>query len=619
MGNRLDDINNPGDLKELTNIQLREIAEEIRDFLIKHVSQTGGHLASNLGIVELTLALHKVFNLPEDKIVWDVGHQSYVHKIITGRKDEFDNLRKLNGISGFPKTSESEYDSFNTGHSSTSISAAMGMAKARDLAGKNHHVIAVIGDGALTGGMAYEALNHAGQEECKLIVVLNDNQMSIVHNVGSMAKYLNRIRSKPSYYKVKVKTERFLRKIPLIGEFLAKLIYRIKGSLKYFFVPGMLFEELGFSYLGPINGYSLEELTSAFQRAKSFDRPILLHVYTKKGKGYSFAEENPDEYHGVSKFDVTTGNSSMPKSDDVSLSKCFGNQLCKIASQNKKVVAISAAMALGTGLMDYAYRYPKRFFDVGIAEQHAVTFAAGMASQGYRPVVAIYSTFLQRAYDQILHDVCLQNLSVVFCLDRSGIVGRDGETHHGIFDLSYLSHMPNMAIMAPSSPKMLEEMLNYAVNKHNGPITLRYPKAIANYPTAPFRFGKAEILQEGSDVTLISVGDMLEIALETIKIAKNISIELIDLRTVKPVDMETIQESADKTKKVIVLENNCTSGGAGSIIQSELKQAQVLKIGFPVDHVPSHGSNEELFRQYGLDKDAIAQEIKRFIGENSNA
>ena len=597
----LENINSPKDLRTLTTRDMDSLAEEIREFLITTVAQTGGHLASNLGVVELTLALHKVFNSPEDKIVWDVGHQSYVHKILTGRRGEFHTLRKYDGISGFPKRHESEHDVFDTGHSSTSISAALGLAKARDLSGGINSVIAVIGDGALTGGMAYEALNHAGHSATKLMVVLNDNQMSITKNIGSMSAYLNKIRTEPYYYKFKTNIEQLLYKIPKIGSDMANFAKKSKDGLKHLILPGTLFEELGFKYLGPIDGHDINSLITAFLRAKSLKEPVLLHVCTTKGKGYEYAENRPDRFHGVPTFDVETGMANGKKGKKLSTSQFFGHKLCNMALKDDKLVAITAAMDKGTGLTPFFRDFPDRAFDVDIAEQHAVTFAAGLASGGMKPVVAIYSTFLQRAYDQVLHDVCLQNLPVVFAIDRAGIVGEDGETHHGIYDLSYLSHMPNMSILAPATIKQLGEMLEYAAG-HNGPIAIRYPKSLTEDNGNSFEYGKVKVIKKGKSATIIAVGSMLETAL-----AAEGDAEVISLTTVTPLDIKTIEKSAKKTKKVIVLEDNCSHGGAGSLIESALKDFNVVKLGFPVGAIPTHGKNDEIFKEFGLDAKSVSK------------
>jgi 1-deoxy-D-xylulose-5-phosphate synthase len=610
-------VNQPADIKDLTHEQLQQLAREIREYLIESVSKTGGHLASNLGVVELTLALHSVFNTPYDKIVWDVGHQAYVHKMLTGRKDKFDTLRQLNGISGFPKTSESEHDSFNTGHSSTSISAALGMARARDLNSEKNSVIAVIGDGALTGGMAFEALNDAGMSNTDLIVVLNDNEMSIDKNVGGLSSCLSRIRTQPIYFKVQRDIDLLLHKIPTFGKRVATTIKRAKGSIKYLMLPGMFFEELGFKYIGPIDGHNINELKRILNKAKGLKGPILIHALTQKGKGYSHAEEKPDVFHGISPFVIETGETKKnPHAKDYSA--VFGEALVDIARENKKVVAITAAMPCGTGLSKFAECFPERFFDVGIAEQHGATMAAGLAIEGMKPVFAVYSSFLQRAYDQVIHDVCAQNLPVVFAIDRAGIVGNDGETHQGVFDLSYLSHVPNMSIVAPKDYDELRQMLKFCID-FDGPIAIRYPRGQAQElglnKHQPIEYGKAEVLQQGNDLTLIACGKMVGTALKTARelIKQGISAEVINARFVKPLDEHTILSSAKKTNNVITIEDNMISGGFGNMVlqlisKSDLPDVKVTNLGYP-DEFIQHGNTDELQKMYGLDAESITQKI----------
>jgi len=605
----LGNINNPSDIKKLNSNNLSELAEEIREFLIYSVSKTGGHLASNLGVVELTIALHRVFSTPTDKIIWDVGHQSYVHKILTGRCKDFDKLRKYGGISGFPRCAESEHDAFDAGHSSTSISAALGFARARDLNKQNNSVIAVIGDGSLSGGLAYEGLNNAGRIKTNFIVILNDNEMSISKNVGGMSKYLNKLRTAPLYFRAKKDIDILLNKIPKYGATISHTLEKTKNSIRSLIMQGSIFEELGFTYLGPIDGHDISQMIDVFKRAKTIKGPVLLHIYTKKGKGYSYAEDEPDKFHGIGKFNIDTGVQNGKITEYVSTSKVFGDTLIDIAKNNKNVVAVTAAMPDGTGLKEYSKMYKNRFFDVGIAEQHAVTFAGGLSKCGIVPVVAIYSTFLQRAYDQIFHDIALQNLHVVFAIDRAGLVGEDGETHHGIYDLSYLTHIPNIAVLAPSSPNMLSEMLDYAINKHAGPIAIRYPKVILDtHSEISFEFGKANVATQGSKITLVAVGNMLEIARLAAKISGE-SVEVIDIRTVKPLDSETIIKSANKTGKVIVLEDNVKIGGAGSLIES-IVNVPVIKLGYK-DEPVTHGSLSILYELNGVDAEAVSQVIKR--------
>jgi len=621
LGNILDRVNSPEDIKNLNPDELNELATEIRKFLIDKVSKTGGHLASNLGVVELTLALHRVFNSPYDKIVWDVGHQSYVHKIITGRKDQFDTLRKLGGLSGFPKTCESEHDAFNTGHSSTSISAALGMAKARDINKENSSVVAVIGDGALTGGMAFEALNNAGRYPNNFIVILNDNEMSISKNVGGLSKYLSKIRTEPFYFKVKEDIDIMLNKIPAIGKSAAKALGRVKGSIKYMIVPGIIFEELGFKYLGPVDGHNITEIEKLLTISKTIKGPVLIHVCTQKGKGYTYAEENPDLFHGIAPFEIETGevkSQSGPGYSDV-----FGSEIINIAKKDDKVVAITAAMPNGTGLEPFSKKFPERFFDVGIAEQHAVTFAAGLASGGLKPVVAIYSTFLQRAYDQVIHDVALQNLHVVFAIDRAGIVGEDGETHQGIYDISFLNHIPNMTILAPCDYAEFSLMLNYAIEEHNGPVAIRYPrgKGVEKLlDTEPIKFGKALLVREGSDITIAAVGNKVETALKVADILEkmDISCDVIYFRFIKPIDEKLLINSVLKTKHLITIEDNAIAGGFGSRLLETMNQKGIYiktkMFGYPDQFIP-HGSKNELQSIYRLDEQAIVNEAVKLLNK----
>jgi len=615
LGSILDGVNSPNDIKKLDVQQLEMLSQEIREFLIEKVSKTGGHIASNLGVVELTLALHKVFNSPEDKIVWDVGHQSYVHKIVTGRKDKFDTLRQFRGISGFPKTKESPHDSFNTGHSSTSISAALGIAKARDIKKEKHSVIAVIGDGALTGGMAFEALNNAGKSPNNFIVVLNDNEMSIAKNVGGLSNYLSKIRTEPIYFKVKEDIDVILNKIPAIGKSAAKALDRVKGTIKYMIMPGVIFEELGFTYLGPIDGHNIPELIKVMSRARKIKGPVFVHVCTQKGKGYKPAENSPHVFHGISPFEIESGE--VIKNGGPDYSKIFGEHLVKLGKQDEKIVAITAAMPHGTGLDPFSKVFPGRFFDVGIAEQHAVTFAAGMAQSGLKPVVALYSSFLQRAYDQVLHDVAIQNLHVVFAVDRAGIVGEDGETHQGVFDISFLSHIPNMTILAPCDYSELRDMLEYAVESHCGPIAIRYPRGRGEeklFDTAPIKPGQAVRVAEGNSITIIAAGNMVNnavIAGETLK-KHGIYADIINARSIKPLDSRLIINSASRTGKVVTIEDNTVIGGFGSMIMSLLIEnninAEIKVMGLP-DRLIEHGSQAELRRKYKLDPDSIVTEI----------
>ncbi|NPV28548.1 MAG: 1-deoxy-D-xylulose-5-phosphate synthase [Firmicutes bacterium] len=616
----LERIESPSDLRSLTFAELEALAREIRAYLLDTVSRTGGHLAPNLGVVELTIALHRVFDSPRDKIIWDVGHQCYVHKILTGRRKQFSTLRQYGGLSGFPKARESEHDSFGTGHSSTSISAALGFALARDLKKENYAVVAVIGDGALTGGMAFEAMNHAGHLGTRLIVVLNDNEMSIANNVGALSGYLSRLRTDPLYHRSKEEIEEVLRRIPNIGPRMVRAVERFKDSLKYLLVSGMLFEELGFTYLGPIDGHNLRLLSLTLERAKGLPGPVLIHVYTKKGKGYPPAERNPDKFHGLGPFNLETGE-PLSSGPAPTFTQTFGECLIRIARENPGVVAITAAMPDGTGLTEFARKFPDRFFDVGIAEQHAVTLAAGLAKSGCRPVVAIYSTFLQRAYDQILHDVALQKLPVIFALDRGGLVGEDGETHQGIFDLSYLRHIPGMILMAPKDQNELVELLWSALN-YEGPVAIRYPRGAGfalnvNLDPPPARLspGQGELLREGKDFVIVAVGPSVYTALKAAEVLaeQGKDVAVINSRFVKPLDEALILSWAERTKRVLTLEENVRAGGFGSAVLEFLAdrgfRGEVVRIGIP-DCFVEHGAPEILRRQYGLDVDGVIDFIR---------
>ncbi|GAB6156907.1 1-deoxy-D-xylulose-5-phosphate synthase [Desulfotomaculum varum] len=615
MTSLLKNIYSPQDLQNLSLKQLEELAAEIRQRIIETVSVTGGHLAPNLGVVELTLALHRVFNSAVDRIIWDVGHQSYVHKLLTGRQNRFATLRQYGGISGFPKPSESIHDAFATGHSSTSVSAALGMALARDLNGETYDVVAVIGDGSLTGGMAFEAMNHAGHLKTNIIVVLNDNEMSIAPNVGALSGYLSRLRTDPKYSKSKDEIAELLQKLPH-GNKLLKVVDRLKDSLKYLVVPGMLFEELGFTYLGPVDGHDIKAVMTLLQQAKSVNGPVLVHVLTRKGKGYRPAEENPDRFHGVGPFDVATGK--VKKAGGApSYTEVFGQTLVKLARQDYKIVGITAAMPSGTGLQDFAKEFPQRYFDVGIAEQHAVTMAAGLATAGYRPVAAIYSTFLQRAYDQVLHDVCLQNLPVTFALDRGGLVGDDGPTHHGVFDIAYLRHIPNMVIMSPKDENELQHMLKTAVT-YNGPVAVRYPRGQGlgvplDEEMHCLPIGRAEVLREGSDLLLLAVGNMVAEAMAAAEelSRRGIAAAVINARYVKPLDEELILAYAGKIKNIITIEEHVLMGGFGSAVLELLQWAGlpdvlVKPMGLP-DEFVEHGKQSILRQQYGLTAEGIVE------------
>jgi 1-deoxy-D-xylulose-5-phosphate synthase len=616
-------INTPDDLKNLTYDELGILAEEIRLFLLDTVSKTGGHIASNLGVVELTLALHKVLNAPLDKIIWDVGHQTYVHKILTGRKDSFESLRQFGGIAGFPKTQESEYDIFNTGHSSTSVSAALGMARARDLNREDYTVAAVIGDGALSGGMALEALNDAGISRTNLLVILNDNGMSIAPNVGGLSRYLSRLRIRPFYYKTRESMQAFFDSLPNSGRRLRKFLHKVKSSVKSMFIPSMFFEDLGFRYFGPIDGHDIKEMVRVFEQGKTMKGPVLVHVVTVKGKGYKFAEENPGIYHGVAPFVIESGQ--VVNSRNKNYSGVFGKKMCELAKQDNKIIAITAAMTDGTGLTQFRELYPKRFFDVGIAEQHAVTLAAGLAMGGAKPVVAIYSTFLQRAYDQILHDVALQNLKVVFAIDRAGVVGDDGETHQGIYDISFLYTIPNMTILSPASPNELKNMLDYAIFEHQGPVAVRYPKGSGHEfdgSDTPIEFGKGMVLKEGTSVTLIGVGKVMNNIFEAAQLleSEGISCEIINPRFLRPADDELILKSAGKTNKVVVVQDVIQEGGCGAYVTVLINNARIgaytKVIGLP-DKGIEHGKTELIYKKYGLDPQGIkAAIIKEFYTNN---
>ena len=607
-------INSPEDIKRLNLIQLQQLVQEIRQEIIDTVAQNGGHLASNLGVAELTLALHYVFNTPADKIVWDVGHQCYTHKLLTGRRTKFHTLRKFGGLNGFPSPEESLYDIFATGHSSTSISAALGLALARDLNQETFHVIAVIGDGALTGGMAFEALNHAGHLQTRLIIILNDNEMSIAPNVGALSGYLSRLRADPKYLRRKEEIEQILRKLPAIGPKMVKIGERLKESIKHLMVPGTFFEELGFTYFGPIDGHNLEELISLFQRIQTIKKPVLIHLMTRKGKGYLPAEANADKFHGVGPLELT-GKKPDRKNNPVSYTEVFGRTLVDLAQEKKEIVAVTAAMASGTGLIYFAQAFPGRLFDVGIAEQHAVTLSAGLATGGLKPVVAIYSTFLQRAYDQILIDVCLQNIPVTFAVDRGGLVGEDGATHHGIFDYTYLRSMPNMIVMAPADEDELRHMLKTAL-EYPGPAALRYPrgpgqgKPMLGEPVN-LTIGKAKVLREGDDLTLLAAGSMVLLATEAANNLAKLGIEaaVINARFIKPLDEETILAYALKTKKIITIEENILAGGFGAAVLELLSTKNLFNIsvkclGLPVQFIP-HGNRETLLSFCGLTADQV--------------
>lgn len=608
----LNNITNPKDLKKLNYEDKKELAEEIRSYIIDVVSKNGGHLASNLGVVELTIALHSIFDTPKDKIIWDVGHQTYVHKILTGRKNQMKTLRRLDGISGFPKTTESEYDCFNTGHSSTSISAALGMARARDILNENYKVIAVIGDGALTGGMAEEALNDAGASKSNIIVVLNDNEMSISKNVGGISLLLGKMRTKNVYTKANEKVRVRMGNIPKVGNKIVKLTSRIKNSIKQIFISKMYFEDIGYTYLGPVDGNDIEAVEEILEQSKKCKGPVLVHVVTKKGKGYKPAEKNPSKFHGTAPFDKKTGEVLKVKSKDYS--KVFGEKLVEIAKNDNRIVAITAAMADGTGLSEFKKKYPKRFFDVGIAEQHAIGMAAGMAKSGLIPVVPIYSSFYQRAYDQVIHDVCMQNLHVIMCADRAGIVGNDGETHQGLLDMASFSIVPNMTIMAPKDFKELEQMMDFAVN-FNGPILIRYPRGgegkVKLKCNEKIVLGESELLKGGSDVTIIAIGKMVEKAVEVAdKFSKiGVDAEIINARFLKPFDENKIIESIEKTKNVITIEDGFIKGGLATTVNELIAKNGIIDVNIENcgydDEFVKQGSVQELEQINGLDCNSI--------------
>ncbi|MBU3155236.1 1-deoxy-D-xylulose-5-phosphate synthase [Clostridium estertheticum] len=620
MSKILENFNDINEIKKMTIQELDDFAKEIRDFLIEKVSKTGGHLASNLGVVELTLSLYNVFDFDKDKLIWDVGHQSYVHKILTGRKDKFDLLRNYGGLSGFPKREESKYDVFEAGHSSTSISAGAGIARARDLQKGDYNVISVIGDGALTGGMSFEALNDIGFRKTKMIIVLNDNQMSISKNVGGMSRYLSQFRIDPTYNRIKKEINSTLRKIPSVGDGMINSIQKIKNGIKQVVVPGMLFENMGITYLGPIDGHDIKEISKVLKLAKKTDGPVIIHVITKKGKGYKFAEEQPNKFHSMGPFNPSNGE--LCSSHKESYSEAFGEQIVTLAKENKNIVAITAAMPEGTGLESFSKKFSNRLFDVGIAEQHAVTMAAGMASQGLKPIFAVYSTFLQRAYDQILHDVCIQKLPVIFAIDRAGIVGQDGETHQGIFDLSYLSHIPNMTIMAPKCIGELKTMLTFAV-KQDYPIAIRYPRGGDNpnvkmSPINDFTRGKWETLLGGGKIAFIATGKMVQNAILVREKLLNMGIEatVVNACFIKPIDKTLLLDLVDKKYSLVTIEDNIVHGGLGSLVleyvNSLNKKARVINLGFNDEFVP-HGSVDILYKLYKLDVDGIFDSILKLV------
>lgn len=615
----IDKIESPNDIKNLNENQLEKLCQEIRECLINTVSDCGGHLASNLGVVELTVALHRTFDAPNDKIVWDVGHQSYVHKILTGRLNRLNTLRSDGGLSGFCSPEESEYDVCRTGHSSTSVSMALGLAQAREIRGKDYKVCAVIGDGAFTGGLAFEAINNAGASKTKMMIVLNDNEMSIDENVGSFPKFLAKARTNPKYTASKKKVSSALLKYQHGGKTAVNFIHNIKNRIKNFVAPNLFFEELGITYLGPVDGHSIKDMEELFKRAVNYEGPVMVHVITKKGRGYLPAEKSPQKYHGVSPFEKEEG---LKDNQADSYSKVFGSALCNIAERNKRVAAITPAMQSGSGLSAFASKFPERFYDVGIAESHAVTFAAGLARGKIIPVTAVYSTFLQRAYDNIIHDVCIDNNHVVFAVDRAGLVAYDGVTHQGIFDVSYLGAIPNMTILAPSSYLELEKMLEYAINEHNGPIAIRYPrgKEEMSISNGEFILSRASIVKKGKDITLVGAGSTVALCCDAADIlAENgISAEVIDARTIKPLDFDTIFESAKKTGFVISVEENIRRGGVGEMIVCEAKKRGIdakIEIKAINDEFIHHASLGALKEKLGFMPEQIASDAERMQKE----
>lgn len=630
----LEQIVQPQDLRRLSQAQLTQLAAEIRQVLIETVAQTGGHLAPNLGVVELTIALHLAFDSPKDQIIWDVGHQSYVHKLLTGRRAGFSSLRQYGGLAGFPKRAESQHDLFETGHSSTALSAALGFAIARDLAGRNNQVVAVVGDGAMTAGMAFEALNQIGHLEKHVICVLNDNEMSIAKNVGAMSRYLSRLRMDRTYNRAKEDVEYVLKRIPTVGPGMARLAERLKDSLKYFLVPGMLFEELGWSYFGPFDGHDIPVLTDAFREAARFEGPVLIHVLTRKGKGYAPAEIDAARFHGTGPFEVATGK-PLGHLDKPSYTQVFGRTLAMLAERNPRIVALTAAMPEGTGLNGFAEAFPDRFYDVGIAEQHGATLAAGLAAAGFRPVFAVYSTFLQRAFDQVLHDIALQRLPVVLAVDRAGLVGEDGPTHHGAFDLSYLSHLPNLALMAPRDERELQQMLATAMESP-GPVAIRYPRASGEglplygaglplgaegdgIPHLPWGRGEVRRRDPGAKVALVAVGTMVKVAEEAAALLAQAGVGslVVNARFVRPLDEELILQVAEVTGAVVTLEENTIRGGFGSVVLEMLSRygrfgVRTLLVGLP-DEFVAHGARQRLLEALGLTPEAVARRVEAWL------
>ena len=619
----LEKINKPNDIKKLDPIEYNQLASEIRSFLVESISRTGGHLASNLGVVELTMALHIVFNLPQDKLIWDVGHQSYTHKILTGRKNLFGGLRKFGGMSGFPKRNESDYDAFDTGHSTAPISAGLGYACARDIKNEHYNVISVIGDGALTGGMAYEALNNASRVKGNFIIVLNDNTMSISKNVGGVSEMLGNIRSSDSYYDLKEGVANTLYKLPG-GDKIVDSIKQKKSSLKQIIFPGQMFENMGISYMGPVNGHDIDKLIKIFKVAKRIDHAVLVHVVTQKGHGYKPAEHNPSKFHGIAPFDVKTGEIKKA-SNNATYSDVFSETICSLAKKDDKIAAITAAMPDGTGLAKFSRWFPERFFDVGIAEEHAVTFSAGLAAGGMKPVFAVYSSFLQRSFDQILHDVCIQQLHVVFAIDRAGLVGSDGETHQGIFDLSFLRCIPNMTIFAPKNAEELREGLEFGIEKYDGPFAIRYPRGEAvsgdadGHGCAPIVYGKSEIIYWEKDIAILAVGTMVETACVVRKLLKEkgLNVSVINARFVKPFDFMAVHKCCRSHHLLVTMEENVRSGGFGEAVCQYVSESRadisVLNIALPDDYI-EHGNVSILKAEAGIDAQSVAERILSTTG-----
>lgn len=617
-------IHTPDDVKSLTDEELSILAQEIRQFLIEKLAVTGGHLAPNLGVVELTLMLHRLFDSPRDKIIWDVGHQSYVHKIITGRKDQFDTLRQYKGLSGFPKREESEHDVWETGHSSTSLSAAMGMAIARDLRGEKYHIIAVIGDGAMTGGMALEALNHIGHEQKRLIVILNDNEMSISQNVGAIHQYLGRIRTASQYKRAKEEMENLLKRIPAIGEGLFRTAERMKDSLKHLLIPGVLFEELGYTYLGPVNGHDFEDLEITLKQAKKCTGPVLVHVITKKGKGYKVAEEDSDTWHGLGPYKVESGE-VIKQAGPPSYASIFAKTLIKLAEQDERIIAITPAMISGSGLKPFAERFPQRIYDVGIAEQHAATLSAGLAVSGMKPVLSIYSTFLQRAYDQVIHDICKQNLNVTIAIDRAGLVGADGETHQGVFDIEYLRVIPHMVLMMPKDENELQHMIYTALRYDQGPIAFRYPRGNGfgvplDKELLEIPLGSWEVVKPGDDGVILAVGPMVKVAhLAALRFEEEgISIRVVNARFLKPIDEEMLLQIAEEDLPILTVEEAARIGGFGSTVlefySDQALSPRIYRMGIP-DRFIQQGNVGQLLDELSLNVQGIMERMRRLLKE----